>query len=59
MYICICNCIKDKQIDSCAADGVSDAGEVFARMGCKPVCGRCIPEIADNLQRRSDICVSE
>jgi alkanesulfonate monooxygenase SsuD/methylene tetrahydromethanopterin reductase-like flavin-dependent oxidoreductase (luciferase family) len=37
MYICICNCIKDKQIDSCAADGVSDAGEVFARMGYEDV----------------------
>ena len=59
MYICICNAIKDKHIDSIVTEGASCAGDVFERMGCKPVCGKCIPEIKDSLQGARANCVSE
>ncbi|MCE2926290.1 MAG: (2Fe-2S)-binding protein [Rickettsiales bacterium] len=59
MYVCICNNIRNKEIDSMAQDGCSSASDVFRRMGCRPVCGKCVPEISDALRDRRSGCVSK
>ncbi|MDX2112319.1 MAG: (2Fe-2S)-binding protein [Alphaproteobacteria bacterium] len=59
MYVCICNNIKDKHIDSIAQDGCASASELFRRMGCRPVCGKCVPEIKDALADRNRLCVTK
>jgi bacterioferritin-associated ferredoxin len=59
MYVCICNNIKDKQIDCVAQEGCTSPSDLFRRMGCRPVCGKCVPEIADALADRRHVCVSK
>jgi bacterioferritin-associated ferredoxin len=57
MYVCICNHIRDKEIDSLASEGAGSPEDVFSRMGCRPVCGRCLPEISETLSDRRRCCI--
>lgn len=50
MYICLCNQLKDRQIACAIADGACSVGETFMRLGCSPVCGKCVPYIRETVQ---------
>jgi bacterioferritin-associated ferredoxin len=43
MYICICNALKESQIKELVRAGVRCEKEAYARLGCKPQCGTCMP----------------
>jgi len=45
MYVCICNALKDRQLQS-AATGARSVGEVFRRCEARPQCGKCLPDVA-------------
>lgn len=59
MFICICNAIRDKHLEGALAEGASSVCEAFAKMGCQPVCGRCVPEMRDAIQTRNAVCVTK
>ncbi|MEO1015323.1 MAG: (2Fe-2S)-binding protein [Pseudomonadota bacterium] len=46
MYLCLCNAIRDREFAASAKDAKSVA-EVFQRRGCRPQCGKCLPDVAD------------
>jgi bacterioferritin-associated ferredoxin len=41
MYLCICNAVRESDIDAAIADGVSSFREFAKRTGCSGVCGTC------------------
>ena len=43
MYVCICNAINERTVRSALDEGAHNAGAVFARNGCAPQCGKCVP----------------
>jgi len=50
MYVCICNALKDRQIEA-AADGAKNVGEVFRRCAARPQCGKCLPDVAEIIEK--------
>jgi bacterioferritin-associated ferredoxin len=48
MYICLCNQLKDSHVSAAASEAASVC-EIFARLGCKPECGQCVPYIKECL----------
>lgn len=58
MIICVCNAIRDKQLDSAVEGSNASVCEVFRKMGCQPVCGKCIPEMRDAIQSRL-VCIGK
>ena len=48
MYVCICNALRDKELQAAAADpSVKGVSCVFKACASKPQCGRCLPDVAD------------
>ncbi|WP_448585148.1 (2Fe-2S)-binding protein [Thermaurantiacus sp.] len=43
MYLCICNALKESEVRKLVAAGVRCEREAYARLGCRPQCGVCIP----------------
>lgn len=43
MYLCICNALKESQIDALRREGVRCEKEAYQRLGCRPQCGTCVP----------------
>lgn len=43
MYVCLCNAITDKQLESLAAEGHRDAPTAYRALGGEVCCGRCLP----------------
>ncbi len=58
MYVCTCNALTDKQIDAACKSGVTSWSEVYAFHGCKPQCGKCIPEVCERLNGDTDNSVA-
>ncbi len=52
MIICLCNAINDKMLEGAIASGVGSVCDVFRQAGCRPQCGKCVPEIRETLQGR-------
>ena len=53
MYVCICNALKDKELAS-ASHQARTVGEVFKRCGKRPQCGKCLPDVAQMIERQRD-----
>ena len=45
MYICLCHGFTDKQVRGVIAEGRRSTSEIYARLGCRPRCGKCVPEV--------------
>lgn len=43
MVVCICNVIREAQVREVARQGANDPGSAYARLGCRPKCGKCLP----------------
>lgn len=52
MYVCICNALREKQLSAAAGDDARTVGEVFRRCGARPQCGKCLPDVAEVIERR-------
>ena len=51
MYVCICNALRDRELeaaahDACASSSTPMVADVFKRCGTRPQCGRCLPDVA-------------
>ena len=45
MFVCICNALRDRELEAAAKDAPSVAA-VFRRCGKRPQCGKCLPDVA-------------
>jgi bacterioferritin-associated ferredoxin len=59
MYICICNAIKEKQLNSAISQGAASVCETFQKLGCKPMCGKCVPDIRESLSQCDALQISQ
>ena len=55
----MCNAIRDKHLECALAEGAASVCDAFERMGCRPVCGKCVPEMRDAIQSRNAVMVSK
>jgi bacterioferritin-associated ferredoxin len=53
MYVCICNGLNDRDIDTAAAEAETVA-QVYRCLGCRPQCGKCVPLVLRLLRGRAD-----
>jgi bacterioferritin-associated ferredoxin len=42
MVVCICNCIREKDVRNAARNGATCPRSAYAKMGRRPRCGQCI-----------------
>jgi bacterioferritin-associated ferredoxin len=49
MYVCLCNCLKDKDMASAIENGAQCVSDVYKHHGCKPQCGKCVPYVRESL----------
>jgi bacterioferritin-associated ferredoxin len=56
MYVCICNAIRDRDVEAAAAEGATKPEQVFARQGCSRRCGRCVETMAELLDEAAERC---
>jgi bacterioferritin-associated ferredoxin len=49
MYVCICNALKDRELEERAREAPTVA-EVFRRCGSRPKCGKCLPDVAEMIE---------
>lgn len=47
MYVCNCNGITEKEVETAIRSGVEDWDGVHEFYGCEPCCGQCECEIKD------------
>lgn len=45
MYVCICNAITDGQVAHAIGSGCRSVADVFKRVGERPNCGKCVPDL--------------
>lgn len=46
MIVCVCNNLSDRRLRAAAAaECGATPGALFRAMGCRPRCGRCLPEM--------------
>jgi len=50
MYVCNCNGVTKREVDEAISAGAQGPEDVLAHHGCEPCCGRCLPEIAEQLE---------
>ncbi|MBL4620369.1 MAG: (2Fe-2S)-binding protein [Marinicaulis sp.] len=50
MYICICNALREKEIEAAAGDDARTVTEVFRRCGARPRCGKCLTDVAQKIE---------
>lgn len=47
MFVCVCNALKEKEMQAAVAQGASCAADIYACLGCAPKCGRCVPFVEE------------
>jgi bacterioferritin-associated ferredoxin len=45
VYICLCHGFTDKQVKHAVAEGRRSMSEIYACLGGKPRCGKCVSEV--------------
>jgi bacterioferritin-associated ferredoxin len=55
MFICLCNSLRDKEVNGAIQEGACSVSSVFRAFGCQPQCGKCVPMIRDTLQDNQTI----
>ena len=66
MIICSCNVWSDKQLRQAAEEMRADPdarlptpGAVFRKLGCRPRCGGCFPNVIDIIHQNADKAVTK
>jgi bacterioferritin-associated ferredoxin len=50
MYVCICHAITDSQVRHALGQGCRSVSDVFRRVGERPNCGKCVPDLCRMLR---------
>jgi bacterioferritin-associated ferredoxin len=45
MYVCLCNCLTDRDIRRAAGAAAGSVSQVYRALGCAPQCGKCVPVV--------------
>jgi bacterioferritin-associated ferredoxin len=45
MYICLCHGLTTRDITRHAQNGCGSVAGVYKRLGCRPQCGKCVPDV--------------
>jgi bacterioferritin-associated ferredoxin len=54
MYVCICNAVTDRQIQShCECRGDTTVAALYRTLGVKLQCGKCVPSVKTILDSSS------
>ncbi|PZN92905.1 MAG: (2Fe-2S)-binding protein [Alphaproteobacteria bacterium] len=54
MIVCVCNALRENQVREAARVTRSDCPvTAYAKLGCKPKCGQCLPFAREVLARES------
>jgi bacterioferritin-associated ferredoxin len=53
MYICLCNALTEKDVESAVAGGARNLSTVYRSHGCKVRCGKCTCQVRDIIRTRS------
>lgn len=64
MYVCICNALRDRELSAAAASDAKSVADVFRRCGRRPQCGKCLPDVAEMIERarspqNAPLCAAE
>jgi bacterioferritin-associated ferredoxin len=43
VIVCLCNALRETQVRDLGRSGVRCEREAYARLGCRPRCGQCLP----------------
>ena len=43
MYVCVCNGIRERDIQRALDEGVSTVSGIYRHLKHKPTCGKCVP----------------
>lgn len=54
MYVCLCNGFTCGQVRTVVKDGAKTPGRVYAHLGCKMRCGKCLPMVRDLVSESAD-----
>jgi len=54
MYICNCNGITEKEVQTAIKSGIERWDDVHAFYGCEPCCGQCQCEIVEAIVEREN-----
>ena len=49
MYVCTCNGISDRDIQTAVDNGARDLDAVFDHLGKRQMCGQCTPDVCEQL----------
>ncbi len=49
MYLCLCNCLRENEVSAVIQDGATSVREIYGKLGCKPVCGKCVPYVKESM----------
>ena len=52
MYICVCNALTDKQVESAITSGCRRPNDIYSQCGTKPQCGRCAERMLELLEAK-------
>lgn len=50
MYVCLCNAIRDHEVDDAISRGGASTEEVYEALGVEPQCGSCMCEIERRIE---------
>ncbi|MEM9168707.1 MAG: (2Fe-2S)-binding protein [Pseudomonadota bacterium] len=53
MYVCICNAIREREMERAVRDGSRTVADVFRGCGRRPQCGKCLPSVASLIEKES------
>lgn len=55
MYVCLCNGITDRDVETAVVNGASRAAHVYKKHDCKAKCGKCTNQIRDMLAKSTNV----
>ncbi|HMT44078.1 MAG TPA: (2Fe-2S)-binding protein [Chakrabartia sp.] len=43
MIVCVCNALREKDVQEAARSGARSPGRAYRQFGCRTQCGQCLP----------------
>jgi bacterioferritin-associated ferredoxin len=59
MYVCLCNGLTDRAIESASDVPDCSVSDVYKALGCAPRCGKCVPVVRQMLKRADDLSFAD
>ena len=50
MYVWLCNALTERDVHRAIGSGCSSPGQVYRKLGTRPQCGMCVPEMRQMMQ---------